>query len=139
MKPLANYPFFRANNWRMQASNQMVLCIFYVVTFMRHTSNLEMALEFAAEHLSPPLSFDLKKVLWDVETEKYESVKESLDMYLETWRKWNMEFIESFHLIESSLYEPSESRRLTLLDKSLDVILTETYRSEEHTSELQSH
>ena len=110
----------------------MVLCIFYVVTFMRHTSNLEMALEFAAEHLSPPLSFDLKKVLWDVETEKYESVKESLDMYLETWRKWNMEFIESFHLIESSLYEPSESRRLTLLDKSLDVILTETYEKMLH-------
>lgn len=121
------YPLFLANNWRMKASNQMVLCIFYVVTFMRHTSNLELAIEFASEHLAPPLALDLKKILWDVETQKFESVKESLDMYLETWRRWNNEFIESFHLVVSSLYETSEERRLSLLDKSLDVILEETY------------
>src|SRR3989344_7569621 len=42
ISPLANMPHFIANNWRMRASNQMVLCIFYVVTFMRHTSNLEL-------------------------------------------------------------------------------------------------
>lgn len=132
MRPLAKYPFYAANNWRMKASNQMVLCIFYIVTFMRHTSNLEAAIKFAADHLSPPLALDLKKVIWDVETSRYESVKESLDAYLETWRKWNLEFIEAFHLIESSLYEPSEDRRLTLLDKSLDVILSETYEKMLH-------
>lgn len=132
IKPLADYPFYLANNWRMKASNQMVLCIFYVVTFMRHTSNLEMAISFAADHLTPPLSTDLKKVMWNVESNKFESIKESLDAYLETWRKWNLEFIEAFHLVESSLYEPSEERRLTLLDKSLDVILTETYEKMLH-------
>ena len=103
IRPLAKAPEFIANNWRLKASNQMVLCVFYTVTYMRHTSNLEKAIEFASQHLAPPLSLDLKKVLWDVETEKYSSVKESLDMYLETWKKWNIEFIEAFHLIESSL------------------------------------
>jgi len=132
IKPLGKAPEFIANNWRLKASNQMVLCIFYVVTYMRHTSNLEKAIEFAAEHLAPPLSLDLKKVLWDVETEKYSSVKESLDMYLETWKKWNLEFIEAFHLIESSLYEGEESRRLNALDKALDVILDETYEKMLH-------
>ncbi len=128
----SKYPVYLANNWRMKASNQMVLCIFYVVTYMRHTSNIELAIEFASEHLTPPLALDLKKVLWDVETQKYESVKESLDMYLETWRKWNSEFVEAFHLIVSSLYESSEERRLGLLDKSLDVILEETYEKMLH-------
>jgi hypothetical protein len=132
IKPLGNLPSYIANNWRQKASNQMVLCIFYVVTYMRHTSNLENALEFAADHLSPPLSLDLKKVLWDVETEKYGSVKESLDLYLETWKKWNFEFIEAFHLVESSLYEGSEERRLGALDKSLDVILSGTYEKMLH-------
>jgi hypothetical protein len=132
INPIAKIPEFIANNWRMKASNQMVLCIFYVVTYMRHTSNIELAIEFASEHLTAPLSLDLKKVIWDVETEKYDSVRESLDMYLETWRKWNLEFIESFHLIESSLYEGDESRRITLLDKSLDVILDETYEKMLH-------
>ncbi len=130
--PLRKLPEYIANSWRLKASNQMVLCIFYVVTYMRHTSNLENALEFAADHLAPPLSIDLKKVLWDVETEKYESVKESLDIYLETWKKWNFEFIEAFHLIEGSLYEGSEQRRLNSLDKSLDVILSETYEKMLH-------
>jgi hypothetical protein len=43
-----------------------------------------------------------------------------------------MEFVEAIHLIESSLYESSESRRLDLLDKSLDVILEETYEKMMH-------
>jgi len=130
--PLARLPNFIAASIRLKESSQMVLCIFYVVTYMRHTSNLELAIKFAAEHLAPPISLDLRKVLWDVETEKYESVKESLDVYLATWKKWNMEFIESFHLIEGSLYEGSEDRRLSLLDKSLDVILDETYEKMLH-------
>jgi len=120
-------PEYFANTWRMKASNQMVLSIFYIVTFMRHTSNLENAIEFASEHLAPPLSLDLKKVLWNVQAGVFDSVKDSLEDYLNGWRKWNMEFVESFHLIEGSLYETSEDRRLALLDKALDVILEETY------------
>ncbi len=124
---LIKAPEFFANNFRLTASNQMVQCIFYVATFMRHTSNLELAVRFSADRLMPPLALDLKKILWDVETGKYETIKESLDTYLETWRRWNMEFIEAFHLIEASLYEPSDDRRLTMIDRSLDVMLQETY------------
>src|SRR3989344_2858904 len=32
IKPFAKVPMFIANKWRMKASNEMVLCIFYVVT-----------------------------------------------------------------------------------------------------------
>jgi len=130
--PLRNYLNFTANAWRMKASNQMVLCVFYIVTYMRHTSNLEGAINFASNHLSPPLSLDMKKVVWDVETERYPSVRESLDAYLETWREWNMEFVEAVHLIESSLYEGAEEKRSATLDKALDVILTETYEKMLH-------
>ncbi len=130
--PLNNLPMFIANSWRMKASNQMVLCIFYVVTYMRHTSNFELAIRFASDHLASPLSLDLKKVIWDVETEKFESIKDSMDYYLDTWKRWNMEFIEAFHLVESSLYEPSEERRISLLDKALSVILDETYEKMLH-------
>lgn len=132
MMPISNLPFLFANNWRMKASNQMVLCIFYIVTYMRHTSNFELGIDFAAEHLSPPLSIDLKKIIWNIETEKYFSIKESVDNYLQTWKKWNLEFIEGMHLIESSLYEGSEDRRLNALDKSLSVMLEETYEKMLH-------
>jgi hypothetical protein len=130
--PFSKLPDFLANSWRMRASNQMVLSIFYIVTYMRHTSNLENAIDFAAEHLPPPLSLDLKKVVWDVETQKYSTIKESLDAYLDTWKQWNIEYIESMHLIESSLYENSESRRLDSLDKALNLMLDETYEKMLH-------
>jgi Flp pilus assembly protein TadB len=116
-----------ANQWRLKAGNQMVPCILYVVVYMKHTSNLERAIKFASQHLEPPLSLDFAKVFWDVETGKFSSIKESLDYYLETWRTTNTEFIESFNLIESSLYEPSEARRIQILERSLQVILDGVY------------
>ncbi|MGM5484296.1 MAG: hypothetical protein ACQEP1_00285 [Nanobdellota archaeon] len=125
-------PSFLANNWRLKASNEMVLSVFYVVTYMRHTSNLENALIFASDHLTGPLALDMRKVIWDVETEKFNTIKESMDDYLEFWKKWNNEFVEAMHLIESSLAESSEDRRINLLDKSLDVILEQTYEKMLH-------
>jgi len=116
-----------ANSWRLKASSEMVSCILYVVVYMKHTSNLERAVAFASNHLRPPLALDMRKVIWDVETGKFSSVKESLDSYLRRWESDAMEFVESFHLIESSLYESSESRRVQTLEKALQVILDGVY------------
>jgi hypothetical protein len=124
---LQKVPQMLADKWRIQASNQMVQSIFYLVTYMRHTSNLERAIAFAAEHLDAPLSLDFRKMLWDLENGKYSTIRESADSYLERWKEWNSDFVEAFHLIESSLLEPSDDRRVSLLDKSLDVILDGTY------------
>ncbi len=127
LKPLSRIPNYIASRYKLKASNQMVLCILYIVIYMRHTSNLEHAIKFAATHVGKPLSLDLRKVFWDVETGKFTTIKESLDNYLDNWRDSNLEFIDAFHLVESSLYEPSEDRRIELLDKSLEVILEGTY------------
>ena len=129
---LQNVPKFMANTWRMKASNQMVQSIFYLVTYMRHTSNLERAIEFASDHLDPPLSLDFRKILWGVETQQFSTIRDSADSYLQTWKEWNTEFVEAFHLVESSLFEGSEDRRLALLDKALDVILNGTYENMLH-------
>lgn len=132
MVGLRNIPSFMANTWRMKASNQMIQSIFYMVTYMRHTSNLERAIEFASDHLEPPLSLDFRKILWDVETQKFSTIKDAANSYLQKWKEWDREFVEAFHLVESSLYEGSNERRLSLLDKALDVILTGTYENMLH-------
>src|SRR3989344_176201 len=116
-----------ANKWRLKASSQMVPCILYIVAYMKHTSNLERAIQFVSQNLPAPLSLDFKKVFWDVETGRFPTVKESLDYYLETWRDYSMEFVESFHLIESSLYEPNDAERIRILERSLQVILDGVY------------
>jgi len=116
-----------AMKWRLKASSQMVPAILYIVIYMKHTSNFEKAVSFAAQHLEEPLSLDFKKVFWDVEVGKFSTIKESLDSYLQGWRGYSGEFVEAFHLIESSLYEPNESRRIAVLEKSLQVILDGVY------------
>ncbi|MEM4259173.1 MAG: hypothetical protein QXS38_00200 [Candidatus Pacearchaeota archaeon] len=116
-----------ANAWRLKASSQMVPAVLYVVVYMKHTSNLERAIQFASEHLEGYLALDFKKIFYDVEIGKYSTIKDSLEHYLEDWRDYAPEFIESFHLIESSLFEPSEERRVEILEKSLQVILEGIY------------
>ncbi len=121
------YPQRLANKWRLKASSQMVPAILYLVVYMRHTPNLEKAIAFASEHLEYPLALDFKKVFYNVEVGKFPTIKESLDNYLETWRDYSVEFIESFHLIESSLFEPDNNRRIATLEKSLQVVLDGVY------------
>lgn len=116
-----------ANFWRLQASAQMVPAVLYVVVYMKHTSNLERAVAFASQHLEGPLALDFKKIFYDVEIGKFSTIKQSLENYLQEWKDYAPEFIESFHLIESSLFEPSEGRRVEILEKSLQVILDGVY------------
>ncbi len=122
-----SYPQRLANQWRLKASSQMVPAILYIVVYMRHTSNLEKAIAFASENLQYPLALDFKKVFYNLQIGKFSTIKESLDNYLETWRDYSSEFIESFHLIESSLFEPDNARRIQTLEKSLQVILDGVY------------
>jgi len=121
------YPKRLANKWRLKASSQMVPAILYLVVYMRHTPNLEKAVAFASEHLSPPLSLDLRKVFYDVEVRRFSTIKESLDYYLESWKDYSIEFVEAFHLIESSLFEPDNAKRVLILEKALQVVLDGVY------------
>jgi Flp pilus assembly protein TadB len=122
-----DYPQRLANKWRLKASSQMVPAILYVVVYMRHTPNLEKAIAFASEHLQYPLALDFKKIFYNVAIGKFSTIKESLDNYLDGWRDYSSEFIESFHLIESSLYEPDRARRIATLEKSIQVVLDGVY------------
>ncbi len=125
-------PELFAIHFRNKANDQIIIAIFYIVAYMRFNSNFELATHFAANYLQPPLSLDFKKILWQLDNSVYPSLKIAFDDYLEKWRDSNLEFLESVYLIESSLYESEESRRLALLDKSLDIILQGNYEKMLH-------
>jgi len=120
---LYSFPLIQAKIWRLKSSSQLVQALLFIVIYMKHTPNLERAIKFASDHLQPPLSLDFKKIFWDVEVGKYSTIRESIDNYLETWRDGNLEFVEAMHLIESSLYEPKEYKRIEILEKSLTTVL----------------
>lgn len=123
----SNYPSRLANQWRLKASSQMVPAILYIVVYMRHTPNLEKAISFASQHLQNPLALDFKKIFYDVQIGKFSTIKESLDNYLAGWKDYSVEFIESFNLIESSLFEPDNAKRIQTLEKALQTVLDGVY------------
>jgi len=69
----------------------------------------------------------LNSVSKEFEVGKFSTIKDSVDNYLLRWKDYSLEFVEAFHLIESSLYEPDEGRRVITLEKSLQVILDGVY------------
>ena len=117
---------------KAKANDQIIIAIFYIVAFMRFNSNFELAINFAANYLNPPLSLDFKRILWQLENSEFPNIKQAMDKYLEGWRDKNLEFLESIYLIESSLYESDNIRRISLLDKSLDIILQGNYEKMLH-------
>lgn len=132
---LQKLPALLAKRFRAKASDQVIMAIFYMVAYMRFNSNFELAVSFAAKYLGPPLSLDFKRLLWELDNSKYPSLKEAFDVYLDGWRDENLEFLEAIYLMESSLYESEEFRRITLLDKSLDIILQGNYEKMMHFSQ----
>ncbi len=124
---ITNYPDRMLDIRRARASSELILSILYMVIFMRTTSNLEAAVKFVADNLETALGNDFKKLLWDVQSRKYASMKEALDSYVLNWKETSPVFVDAVHLIEASLYQGSEDARIRMLNKSLDLSLEGTY------------
>jgi len=128
---LFRYPLNYSKTLRIKASSQVVLAILYMVVSMRISPNLERAMRFAASNISGPLSWDMRRLLWDIELGKYYSALNALDDYIEKWKHENEEFAEALHLIKDSQTQSPEKSK-AILDQALDVILEGTKTRMKH-------
>jgi len=122
---LYKYPFFRVRMIRAKASTEIVLTVLYMAVSLREIPNLENAVMFAAANLTGPLSRDLKRVLWKLETQQFTSVEPALDEFTDKWGKENEEFVNAIKLLKSSVQQPTD-RALKLIDESIQVVLIGT-------------
>ncbi len=129
----AKYPEIKADIFRIQASQEIILAILYMAIYMRSNPQMEGAINFAAKNLSGPMAYDLRKIIWDVETRRYETIYDAMKEYLERWYE-NREFIEAIHLMNTSLEQP-ESKRHQMLDEAINIILIGTEEKMKHFSE----
>lgn len=127
-----SYPARLVGIRRAKAATEIILAVLYIVIYMKTVSNIESAIRFAAENLEGPLAVDFKKILWDVETQKYSDVQMSLNNYIQQWKKYNEAFVDSIYLIETSLVQTSEDRRIEMLEQALKRILDGTYETMVH-------
>jgi hypothetical protein len=119
-------PVFDAKEKVVRSSQGIVLSVLYMVIYMEETPSMEGAVRFAALNLDGPISSDLKKVLWDVETGNFKTVEESLNHYSEVWQDYNEDYLQSLQLLEASVKESNASRREDLLDDAMERMLDGT-------------
>lgn len=124
------YPESQSKVMNIKMSADTVLAILYMVIYMRTSPNLEGAIRFSSENLKGPLSWDLKKLLWDMEVGVYRNADEAIAMYVDKWKDKNREFSESLHLLRSTAVEPS--RRDEIFNETVKVILNGTRERTRH-------
>ena len=125
-----NYPNARAKSMGIRMSSDSVLSILYMIIYMRSSPNLEGAIKFAAQNLEGPLAWDLRKLLWDIETGKYSSADDALVDYVYKWKNKNREFSEALNLLRGSSVD--SNRRETIYEETLNVILNGTRERARH-------
>lgn len=115
------YPLHLKKRYEMDAGSEIVTLILYMAMYMRNTPSIEGAVKFAAENMSGELSYEIRKLLWDVEVGNYSSMNDGLIAYSKKWQK-NREFVESVELLVSSLQQTG-LRRENMLNEAVEVIL----------------
>lgn len=126
-----NYPESHARAVQVKMNSDIVLAILYMVIYMRNNPSIEGGVKFAADNLSGPLSWDLKKLMWDVEVGVYENVDVALLSYLAKWKEKNQEFVEAMHTLRNSASEV-DARRAVMYDEAVSVILNGTRERMKH-------
>ena len=125
---LYSYPSFVAEVLRVQAGDEAIKIILYMVIYLKLNPSFEGAVNFAAAHAKGPLSEDLKKAMWDLQMGKYKTVEEALAAYMPKWVNWNEDFVRAITLLYGVLIEPKEEGRERIMMKSLNFLLDETHK-----------
>ncbi len=116
-----NFPLSAAKAERNRALSYVPEIVGYMIMSMKLVPNLEKAIEFSAKHGRGKVANEFKKILWDFQIGVYGSVSEGIDALAYRWGK--SELKEALMRIRSSVLEPSESRRVQVLDKAMSIVL----------------
>ncbi len=127
---LYHYPIRLKSVYEMAVGSDIVTFILYAVMYMRNTPNLEGAIRFAAESISGPIGFELKKLLWDVEVGNYLSMEDALLDYSKKW-SGNRPFVESIQLLITSLRQVGD-KRLSMLEEAINIVLDGSREDAKH-------
>ena len=126
MNIISNYPKSYARYMKIHSLGDIPEILSYVVMYLKLVPNLENSVKFAASESNTSLSFDLKKMLWDMEIRIYHGVDDALTNFATQWGRWSEYFKRALHLIRSSIQEKEEASRNVTLNRALDVALDGT-------------
>jgi len=135
---ILTYPTYFATVTKIKASDETVKAILYMVIYLRLNPQMEGAINFAAGHCTGPIGKDLRKIMWDLQTRRFNRIDSAISSKIEKWLLWDRDFVESMNLIESLSLETNDATREKTLDKTLTFILDSTHeKMKQYSRELQ--
>lgn len=117
------YPKAAAEREKLQALAYVPEIVNYLTMSLRLTPNLEKSVEFAANHGQGKIAEELKKIVWDVQLGRSDSVEEALDELAYKWGPYNDDFKQALMLVRASILENDAKKREDLLDKANSDVL----------------
>ncbi|MEM5878424.1 MAG: hypothetical protein QXF12_06125, partial [Candidatus Aenigmatarchaeota archaeon] len=76
------YPSFAARVQKVQTGDESIKIILYMIIYLKLNPTFEGAVLYASAHTKGPISNDIKKAVWDMQTGKYKSIEEALSFYI---------------------------------------------------------
>lgn len=108
---------------RMKSLGYAPKLIAYLVITLKQDPNIEKATKFAAEHGEDKLAEDLRRLLWETWSGKYNSIDEALPLLGHKWGEHIKGLRDALYAIRTSQMERYEHRRLDTLDRTLNDLL----------------
>ncbi len=118
-----SYPATEAQKEKTRALTYVPEIMGYMIMSIKLVPNLEKAVEFAAEHGRGKIADDFRTLMWEVQIGVHNSLSEGLDKLAYRWGEYSDEFKRGLMRVRDSVIESSESRRYSLLDKTMEEIL----------------
>ncbi|MBS3056907.1 MAG: hypothetical protein J4473_05755 [Candidatus Aenigmarchaeota archaeon] len=124
------YPLYQKRRYEMKAGSDIINTILYMSIYMRNVPNIENAVEFASKNVTGPMMYELRKLMWDVQTGTYTNIYEALTTFAGKWKN-NREFIEAIELMQASLQQTGQ-KRMDMIDEAVNVILDGSRENAKH-------
>jgi hypothetical protein len=121
---VVSYPGFKATVVKIKSADEALRIILYMAMHLDMQPSLEGAVKDAANHSSGPVSRDLAKILWDVETNKYPTILEGVSTQMKLWREWSTEYVKSFEFLIDSVSRLEGRKRM--IQKAQDNMIEST-------------
>ena len=119
------YPNFKATVKKIKSSDEALKIILYMAMQIKINPNLEKGLKSASDHTDGPLSKDISKILWDLETNKYTTAKKAIAKNMKFWRDWSAEFVKSLKFLMDAIGRVGESKK-RMIQTSQESIIKST-------------
>lgn len=120
------YPVYRASLVKVRIAGCAPMAVLYIVIFLRSSPSLESAIAFSARNVPGPLGAELRALQWGIATRQYTTAENALIAFSEKVSNWAPGIADAFYLIAGSANQPTQEKRLEMLNRAVSGILSTT-------------